>query len=152
MATLPWSDMLLIGHDRIDAEHRVLIELAGEIEDLIEAGASTELVEHHYRRFHETLVDHCVYEERLMDKLPPATYGRKVEAHKCGHALLIAESWELLAGIHDNPQLTTAFGRTIVALMTDLIRDDSNLIGALLHESYHELCSQPAELPANPCL
>jgi len=79
MQTLDWSDILELGHERVDAEHRLLMDLAERIRRTTVDG-EIHKVQPLYRAFHRQLVAHCAYEEGLLRSLPHAIYGTEVGA------------------------------------------------------------------------
>ncbi len=63
MRTLAWSEHFALGHERIDREHRRLLELAARIETEAEKAASIDDILPLCRDFFRLLVAHCFYEE-----------------------------------------------------------------------------------------
>ncbi len=140
MPTVVWSHVLALGHQRIDAEHKALIELAGEIEDLIDRGGDVASIADRLAGFHRLLVLHCAYEERLMGALPADTYRTRVAGHCHGHAMMIEQARltaELAGQAHCRDDALGRFGTTVITMLKDLILDDAELIGALILEGQH---------------
>lgn len=135
MQTMVWSDLLELGHDRIDAEHRQLLDLACEIVAIGDQGGEVGTLRPYYQEFHRLLLVHCAYEEGLLRSLPRSAFGAQVDAHCQGHSRLIALAKSVAAGAlpdgYDSPQ---GFITAYVHLMHDLLVDDAELIGALIRE------------------
>lgn len=142
MHTLAWSEHFALGHERIDREHRRLLEMAAHIEAEAERAASVDDILPLCLDFFRLLVAHCFYEEQLLRKLPRERFGEHVDEHCRGHARLIRQAQVVMAG-----QLPTgydslpAFLDAYFALMHDLLVDDTELVGSLIREGYHRLGS-----------
>lgn len=150
MRTLAWSEHFSLGHERIDREHRRLLDLAARIEAAAEQASCVQDILPLYHDFFRLLVSHCFYEEQLLRKLPRDRLGNHVDEHCRGHARLIKQAQTVLSG-----QLPTGFDSlpafidAYFELMHDLLVDDTELVGALIREGYHRLGS-PEILPALP--
>ena len=92
MRTLAWSELLELGHERIDAEHRLLLDSAAEIETVTREGAGITILQPLYRNFLHMLTAHCAYEESLLRSLPRSAFGAQVDEHCEGHARLIEQA------------------------------------------------------------
>ena len=150
MQTVIWSELLELGHDRIDAEHRVLLTLASEIERIIETGGDMAVLQPCYQDFHRRLAAHCAYEEGLLRSLPRSVFGAQVDTHCRGHASLIAQAANIADGaVPDGYDTLHGFTEAYFRLMHDLLIDDSELIGALIREGRHAPGSAAAQA-ANP--
>jgi hemerythrin len=140
MRTLVWSEHFALGHDRIDREHRRLLELAARIEAKAEIAAGIEDILPLCRDFFRLLVAHCFYEEQLLRKLPRDRFGSHVDEHCRGHARLIKQAQTVLAGqIPTGFNSLPAFLDAYFELMHDLLVDDTELVGSLIREGYHRL-------------
>jgi len=133
-----WSKVLELGHERIDAEHRLLLDLADEIEAIALGSGDVLALRPLYQEFHRILEAHCAYEEGLLRSLPRAMFGAQVDSHCRGHAVLVEQARRLAeetppAG--DGPPL--GFSDAFLTLMRDLLIDDAELIGALIREGRH---------------
>ena len=136
MRTFEWSQSLMIGHERIDSDHRVLIKLMGDIEENLESGCDADSLQDLFRQFLGFLCAHCAYEEDLMHRLPPL-YNLRVSEHCHNHALLIAEARavaKLLTPGMPCGEVLQTFQKTVIAMTRDLILDDAELVGILLLE------------------
>ncbi|OIR09998.1 bacteriohemerythrin [mine drainage metagenome] len=136
MRTFPWSDSLMIGHARIDADHQVLLERIGTIEETLEDGELTEALAEDYQALVAFLVRHCLYEESLMRQLPERHHAR-VHEHCRNHGHLIAETRAmrpLLRPGADRARGLERFQTVVVGMTRDLIMDDVELVGLLLRE------------------
>lgn len=146
MRTLVWSEHFALGHERIDREHRRLLELSARIEAKAETSADIEGVLPLCRDFFRLLVAHCFYEEQLLRKLPRDRFGTHVDEHCRGHARLIRQAQAVLAGqVPSGFDSLPAFLGAYFELMHDLLVDDTELVGALIREGYHRL--GPHETP-----
>lgn len=149
MHTLTWTKEMELGHPRIDAEHRRLVELAAVIESAFESGKAPDRIQEHCRSFYRYLVTHCVYEERLLQILPRAAYGAQVDDHRRGHDRLIREARALSDGtLPSGYDSLKAFSSAYFDLLRDLLVDDSELIGVLIREGHLSLA--PAGQPRPP--
>jgi hemerythrin len=142
MRTLAWSEHFSLGHDRIDREHRRLLELAARIESAAELASGVGDILPLCRDFFRLLVAHCFYEEQLLRKLPRDRFGEHVDEHCRGHARLIRQAQAVLAGqLPSGFDNLPAFIDAYLELMHDLLVDDTELVGALIREGYHRLGS-----------
>jgi hemerythrin-like metal-binding protein len=146
MRTLAWSEHFALGHERIDREHRRLLELSSQIEAQAEKTARIEDVLPLCRDFFRLLVAHCFYEEQLLRKLPKDRFGSHVDEHCRGHARLIRQAQVMMTGrLPNGLESLPAFLDAYFQLMHDLLVDDTELVGALIREGYHRL--GPREAP-----
>lgn len=138
MRTFVWSRQLMIGHDRIDSDHKILIGLIGDVEEMLEGdGPISPALGQAYDLFLHFLSAHCAYEEDLMHQLPPL-YLARVEEHCHHHGVLISQA-RAVAGLlvpgHPCVEVLKTFQRTIISMTRDLIMDDVELVGILLLEN-----------------
>ncbi|ARJ67177.1 hypothetical protein WV31_16635 [Magnetospirillum sp. ME-1] len=146
MRTLAWSEHFALGHERIDREHRRLIELAARIEVEAEKAARVENILPLCHDFFRLLVSHCFYEEQLLRRLPRDRFGPHVDEHCRGHARLIKQAQTVLAGqLPTGYESLPAFLGAYFELMHDLLVDDTELVGSLIREGYHHLGPQDAK-------
>ena len=146
MRTFPWSDSLMIGHPRIDADHQMLLERIGTIEEILESGEMTEALAGEYRALVAFLIEHCRYEEELMHRLPERYHARVAE-HCRNHGLLLAETRSmdvLLRPGADRVYGLKRFQSVVVGMTRDLILDDVELVGLLLRERRLEVGAPPS--------
>jgi len=136
MRTLVWLDALKIGYPRIDSEHERLIELAGDMEDLVSGQGPVDNVVHGCDAFLRLLRSHCTFEESLLRKLPLA-YAHRVDEHIFDHRFLVnhaeALTERLCAGQWGDDDLAD-LNKTVMGLMRELLVDDVDLIGFLFRE------------------
>jgi hemerythrin len=152
MRTLAWSDHFALGHDRIDREHRRLLDLASRIEIEAEKTARIEDILPLCSDFLRLLVAHCFYEEQLLRKLPRDRFGEHVDAHCRGHARLIRQAQAVMAGqLPTGYESLPSFLDAYFELMHDLLVDDTELVGALIREGHHRL-GTPEALTGWPAL
>ncbi|TAN78988.1 MAG: hypothetical protein EPN20_00700 [Magnetospirillum sp.] len=135
MQTVAWSNILELGHERIDTEHRLLLRLAAEIAEITDAGGGVGMLQPRYQTFLRILTAHCAFEERLLQSLPRAVFGAQVDEYCRGHARLIDQAKSVAAGTlpqgYDSPR---GFVDAYFQMMHDLLIDDAALIGALVRE------------------
>jgi hemerythrin-like metal-binding protein len=143
MRTFVWTRQLLIGHERIDSDHKTLIGLIGDVEEMLESERRiSPAFGQAYDRFLHFLIDHCTYEEDLMHQLPPL-YQSRVQEHCHHHGILISQARsvaELLVPDRPCAEVLATFQRAIISMTRDLIMDDVELVGILLLENS---CLQP---------
>ena len=122
---IEWTDALLVGHQRIDADHRALVTMINRLHDAIEAKTNREalsdilhfLAEQAYRhfRFEEWLMEtsefpgaqhHLVSHRKLTDELDLLLYTLEISPDE---SLLAAtdffENWFVDHVIHDDAVL-----------------------------------------------
>ena len=154
MRTLAWSELLELGHERIDAEHRLLLDSAAEIETVTHEGAGIAVLQPLYRSFHRMLTAHCLYEEALLRSLPRSAFGAQVDSHCEGHAHLIEQARSVAEGsLPDSFDCPKGFAAAYFQLMHDLLIDDAELIGALIREGQHSMAgaqNRPAAISTHP--
>ena len=140
MRTMAWSDSFALGHERIDREHRRLLDLATRIETEAEKCGRVEDILPLCRDFFRLLVAHCFYEEQLLRKLPRARFGNHVDEHCRGHARLIQQAQLVMSGhLPTGFESLPAFLDAYFELMRDLLVDDTELVGSLIREGHHRL-------------
>lgn len=84
---MEWNKELELGHDRIDAEHRIFLRLVNEFADRIEGGASTDALLRTLREIRQYAAFHFVSEENVMEEI--GYPGLPAHRH-CHEALLAA--------------------------------------------------------------
>ncbi|KIL97058.1 hypothetical protein CCC_00119 [Paramagnetospirillum magnetotacticum MS-1] len=140
MRTMVWSEHFALGHDRIDREHRRLLELSAQIEARAETTTDLDDILPLCRDFFRLLVAHCFYEEQLLRKLPRDRFGSHVDEHCRGHARLIKQAQTVLTGqVPSGFESLQGFFGAYFELMHDLLVDDTELVGSLIREGYHRL-------------
>ncbi len=138
MQTVVWSDSLELGHERIDAEHRLLMDIAADIEVIVDDGGNLAVLQSLYQEFHRLLQIHCAYEEGLLRSLPHSVFGAQVDSHCQGHARLITQARSVADGsLPEGYDTHRVFANAYFQLMHDLLIDDAELIGALIREGRH---------------
>lgn len=152
MSVLAWSDDLVTGHERIDADHKLLVELSGVIKELIDRGDSPDLLRQKLKVFYKQLIIHCAYEESLIRTLPQEEFGQHVDQHCRQHEVLIGHAKALLDAAGNSKDDLLIRSNALVALMKDLIIDDFTLVSALTGSSrksaHHiELADEKNHLP-----
>jgi hemerythrin len=100
---MTWSDELLLGHPRIDAEHRQLVALIGALQ-----GCSDASLGRHLQAFIDHASAHFADEDRQMAEtdFPPAG------CHADEHAKVLASAREVRALVDEGD---TAIGRRFTA-------------------------------------
>jgi len=100
MTRIEWDPALCTGDDQVDSEHRELYALVAEMDGLIEAGETSEVVEDSLTRVLTYAHEHFSHEEELMARIGYPD----LERHKLLHTEFAAEaerlSIERLAGVH----------------------------------------------------
>ncbi len=131
---LVWLDDYVVGDERIDAEHKRLLELLFEIEGLIIGKGGAVVLKQRISDFLTMLKAHCAYEEGRMQMLSRDRFGDLVDGHCAQHAQLIEKSQSLLEAVGgdaaDRARLHEAH-EALFEQMRDLILDDFGLVGAL---------------------
>ncbi|MBF0270075.1 MAG: HAMP domain-containing protein [Alphaproteobacteria bacterium] len=135
MGSFVWSSDLLVGHERIDLDHRQLVDLSSEVEDLIATGGDIETLRHKLSELYTRLAAHCSFEEELMRTLPHEPFGARVNDHIARHAVMLDTARELLekANRHlaGQPSQMEPDSKQVIALMKTLIQEDRELVGIL---------------------
>lgn len=83
--TIQWSTQFELGHERIDAEHRIFLRLVNEFGDRVERGLPLEMLVRTLREIRKYAEFHFVSEENIMEELG---YPRLVE-HRALHGALL---------------------------------------------------------------
>lgn len=151
--SLIWSDELAIGHPRIDADHRRLLDTIGEIEDLIDGGAPSDRIREGYADLLALAAMHCAFEERLMRELPREIFAVHVDEHCRRHTALIGKLRQAAEGsTSDGPAAdrVTENRGAIVGLLRELIVDDTQLVGVLVREEKLRQSGRPAGAAPGP--
>ena len=144
----PGSQTTQLGHERLDAAHGELIELAGEIERLIRQDEAVRTIADHLAAFHLLLTCHCAEEEDLLGALPADRHGGAVTEHRRAHRTL-TDTMRALAqraadGAFDRRD-RKVFGKAVIQLLGHQLVDDAALVGALIREGLHGLSPHPEE-------
>jgi hemerythrin len=129
---------MLLGHPRIDADHRGLVELAGEIEAVADADDLPSLRDM-VARLVGALTAHCAYEELEMSRLPRAVYGALVDEHQREHARMLATAAEMAESLRRGDGVEAVLhgcGVTMSALVNDLITADAGMVLAMAREGH----------------
>lgn len=136
MRSLIWSNDLAIGHDQIDADYRRLVDLSGEIEDLIAEGGDEELLRGKIADFQEFLNVLRSTETRILRQLPQETFKASVDELAARHAVLASVVRELLEEAGNNAlaggHKAKETGKVLAALLRALIEEDRDLIGHMV--------------------
>jgi hemerythrin len=83
--TIQWSTAFELGHERIDAEHRIFVRLLNEFATRVERGADTGMLARTLNEIRKFAEFHFVSEENIMEELD---YPRSDEHHGV-HAQLL---------------------------------------------------------------
>jgi HAMP domain-containing protein/hemerythrin len=138
---LVWLDDYVVGDERIDAEHKRLLELLFEIEGLIVGKGAAVALKQRISEFLRLLKAHCAYEEGRMQRLSRDRFGDLVDSHFAQHAQLIEKGQSLLDAVGgdeaDRARLPEAH-KVLLDQMRDLILDDFGLVGAVPDKSPSE--------------
>ena len=104
MAYMDWRPALEVGHAKIDAEHRSLVEALNRLHAAMKLGKGKDEIEKTLLFLKDYTVEHFKGEERLMMayRYPGAT------AHCAAHADLIKEVGELIANFQAGKVLLTS--------------------------------------------
>ena len=87
LITLAWDNKFEIGHERIDAEHRIFLSLIRDLSIEAETGASKDRIERTLQEIYKYADFHFTSEENIMADV---AYPRLAE-HKHTHARLLAQ-------------------------------------------------------------
>ena len=132
MAILEWDGSLAIGHDMIDAQHKILVGLINNLH----ASQATEREQKEIRRTLRELYDYTVYhfgeEEALMVQLPFAARHN----HKLEHDKFIGDLNSITAKANTGEAHIGAetFNWLISWLLDHISVTDRQLIAALSHK------------------
>lgn len=96
---LTWTEAMAIGDERIDAEHRHLIDLINRLHEAIARGFDPRVVETVLTDLAAFTRYHFVREERIM----AALHYADTPAHQDEHAALLAELDELIEAYRIDP-------------------------------------------------
>ncbi len=135
--SLVWTEGLAVGHPRIDSDHRRLVELAGEIEDLMDGGCDPDRIREGHVELLRLFGAHCAYEERLMRELPRDIFGAHIDEHCRQHAMLFHKLKDLADGSQVGEPSAEAMRQAhgaVLGLLRDLMTDDTHLVGVLVRE------------------
>ena len=86
MIQVEWSKKFEVGHERIDFEHKIFLNLIREASHLPETGISRERVLMHLNEVKQYAVFHFTSEENIMFDVDYPD----IEAHKKEHSMLLA--------------------------------------------------------------
>lgn len=83
--SIQWSTQFELGHERIDAEHRIFLRLVNEFGDRVERGLPLDMLLRTLREIRKYAEFHFVSEENIMEELG---YPR-LEEHRALHEVLL---------------------------------------------------------------
>ena len=122
---MEWTKEMELGHERIDAEHRIFLRLVNEFAERIEGGASTDALLRTLQEIRQYAAFHFVSEENVMEEIGYPD----LQAHReCHEALLAAvdEKMRLLLSHAGEPKELLHFLVDWFAQHTS--RDDQMLV------------------------
>jgi len=132
MTRIEWDPALCTGDDHVDSEHRALYALVAEMDDLIEAGETDEVVEASLTRVLTYAHEHFRHEEELMARIGYPD----LERHRLLHTEFAAEaerlSIERLAGVHFSAEGLADF---MHAWLNTHVGTEDRKIGSFIRES-----------------
>jgi len=109
MGRIEWDPALATGDEQVDAEHRALYALVAEMDRLVAAGETRDVVEASLTRVLTYAHEHFGHEEALMTRIGYP----EIEHHQQLHREFAAEaerlSIERLAGVHFSAEGLTDF-------------------------------------------
>ncbi len=86
MSLIKWQDAFLTGIERVDAQHKKLLETLNTLHFLLKRGGKHEPIEEIIKFLEEYTVEHFGTEEELMKKangkLPEELYKRHLKEHR----------------------------------------------------------------------
>ena len=100
MTRIEWDPALATGDAQVDSEHRALYALAAEMDRLVEAGETEELVDECLMRVLSYAREHFGHEEDLMARVEYPDLERHQQLHDEFAAEAERLSIERLAGVH----------------------------------------------------
>lgn len=83
--TIPWSTQFELGHERIDAEHRIFLRLINEFAARVDKGSDTDMLARTLNEIRKYAEFHFVSEENIMQELE---YPR-LDEHRGQHRRLL---------------------------------------------------------------
>lgn len=83
---MQWTKEMELGHDRIDAEHRIFLRLVNEFSDRIDGGASLDALLRTLREIRQYAAFHFASEENVMEEMGYPD----LQAHRGCHEALLA--------------------------------------------------------------
>ncbi len=84
---IEWMDEFELGIDKVDADHRALIELINGLTDALNTDSGDDDIKHLLTEIHTRIGDHFAEEERIMRETGYAAY----DAHKADHERLLGD-------------------------------------------------------------
>ncbi len=107
MPLLQWDQAFLVGVDKIDADHRVLVELINELHEQLKHSAPRTGIINRFAELYSHVTKHFAHEEAIMRSRNYDQY----EVHQADHQSLLDEittimcDWEGNSGV--NSEATT---------------------------------------------
>jgi hemerythrin len=83
--SIQWSTQFELGHERIDAEHRIFLRLVNEFATRVDRGVGLDMLNRTLREIRKYAEFHFISEENIMEELdyPP------LEEHRALHVALL---------------------------------------------------------------
>lgn len=122
MSRLQITETMLVGHDGIDAEHRIIVDLFNEFYILNDAGdkagSKAKIAE-----LSEVLVSHLEHEEKIMEDLG----YRHVRAHEVEHSHFLDQFNQRVADMEENGSDSSSAEQLLNVLLKELISADMGI-------------------------
>ena len=123
---IPWVDEIALGHEILDRQHRILVECANRVIEILAAGREPDALHQGMEQLARVAASHFDEEERLMASVG----GKAFLRHRESHQRLLAELRNLSARIE-----TAGFSDAVQSIRDWLLehvrRDDLELVAEL---------------------
>ena len=135
MSVFKWSEAHSVHLPEIDAEHRNLFRLAGDLKNAVEKGAPQSAVEEKLHALIAEVEDHFTHEERMMRSARYALFAW----HKSQHDTVRKRGKQFAARIHaGEPEAAAEFLQFLARWLRDHMAVADNMMGASIR-NYHRL-------------
>jgi len=131
MTRIEWDPALCTGDERVDSEHRALYALVAEMDELVQGGEATEVVEDSLMRVLSYAREHFGHEEGLMKSVGYPDLERHQQLHREFAAEAERLSIERLAGVHFSAEGLADF---MHAWLNTHVATEDLKIGAFIRE------------------
>ncbi len=118
-----WSDEFIVGVDRMDDQHKTLVELLNNIQNLLEKGEKARAKEIFTQEIAQYLENHLRDEEEFMKSIGYPEFETHKKAHDQFRSLMAKSLEKIKAG--DEEEFRTAVAMTMGWLLSHIKKCDT---------------------------
>lgn len=101
MSLIEWNSRFAVGIDKVDTDHRELIELINQLHDRLKFGAKRSAIVNLFADLHGRVSKHFAYEEAIMR----SRHYDQYEEHQADHQYLLDEITNIMCDWEGNSRV-----------------------------------------------